>query len=71
MSFPEWYHACERCSKKWFSPRPRCRCPRCGQPTLAFDRVRPPWQVFAEQTRDDAASDTSSDQDNETEPVHE
>ena len=40
-----WYSACAFCTAKWFSPQPRSRCPRCGEPTLSPARQSPPWSI--------------------------
>ena len=39
-----WYFSCGRCSAKWFAHEPRMACPRCSEPTLAWDRQIPPWK---------------------------
>lgn len=39
-----WYHLCRRCEAKWFAPRRKMRCPRCGRMSKSPIPMRPPWQ---------------------------
>lgn len=47
MSFKEaksrFYHACRRCTAKWYAPMARMQCPRCGAESLSTERMVPPW----------------------------
>ena len=38
-----WYFVCACCDAKWFAPRQRWACPRCGTTAVSRERLEPPW----------------------------
>ncbi|MBX9653768.1 helix-turn-helix domain-containing protein [bacterium] len=39
-----WYFVCLRCNGKWFAPKAKFECPRCGQVSVSAERRIPPWE---------------------------
>ena len=38
-----WYFVCRVCNAKWFASDRVNRCPRCGTPAVATEKIVPPW----------------------------
>lgn len=39
-----FYFVCFCCGAKWFAPRNRTSCPRCGRTATSSERLVPPWR---------------------------
>ncbi len=37
------YHACSKCTAKWFSRSESTQCPRCGSDQVSVTQEFPPW----------------------------
>jgi hypothetical protein len=57
----EFYHVCEGCNAKFFSPRVVKQCPRCGNGCRPHERLVPPWRkVIGPPPSDDAADQAAA-----------